>query len=177
MMDATLVSLEVATRADETLLANLLELYIHDLSPAFPNRIRLGADGRYGYSRLPLYWSEPDRRFPFLIKSAEETAGFVLATLGSPVVTDPDVLDVAEFFVLRGHRRSGVGRAAAFALWQRLPGRWTVRSSEGVPSAVKFWRRVIAEFTQGTATEQQLPEQPYPRRVFLLDSRSNANQR
>ena len=47
------VSLEVATAADHTLLSNLLELYIHDLSSAFPD-IEMGQDGRFGYRRLPL---------------------------------------------------------------------------------------------------------------------------
>src|SRR3954468_4234570 len=42
------VSLQLATLADQPLLANLLELYVHDLSAAFPN-VEMGADGRFGY--------------------------------------------------------------------------------------------------------------------------------
>ena len=56
------VSLAVALSSDAALLANLLELYVHDLSEAFP-LIELGADGRFGYDPLPRYWSEPERRF------------------------------------------------------------------------------------------------------------------
>ena len=44
------VTLERATESDAILLANLLELYVHDLSEVFP--IELGVDGRFGYSRL-----------------------------------------------------------------------------------------------------------------------------
>ena len=47
------VTLEPATRSDAPLLANLLELYVHDLSEIFP--VRIGEDGRFGYERLPLY--------------------------------------------------------------------------------------------------------------------------
>ena len=127
-MDAAgAVSLVAATPADATLLANLLELYIHDLSGVFD--VTLGADGRFGYPRLPLYWSEPDRRFAFLIRCDERVAGFALATRGSPAVSDPDVLDVAEFFVMRRYRRSGVGRAAAFLLWNRIAGNWLIRAA------------------------------------------------
>ena len=32
--------------------------------------------------------------------------------------------------MLRAHRRAGVGSLAAFALWDALPGRWTVRVLE-----------------------------------------------
>ena len=136
-MATPLVTLDPATLADAELLSNLLELYTHDLSAVFPN-VQLGPDGRFGYDKLPRYWTEPDRRFPFLIRCDGRIAGFVLATRGSPVVADPDVLDVAEFFVLRQYRRSGVGREAAFLLWNRFPGMWTVRVSEGNSGAVSF---------------------------------------
>src|SRR5436305_10419117 len=122
--------LDVATLQDAPLLANLLQLYIYDLSEAFPN-VELGADGRYSYEKLPLYWSESERRFPFLIRFEGRVVGFVLVTRGSPASDDPEVFDIAEFFVHRRHRRSGVGRGAAFLLWDRLPGRWIVRVSEG----------------------------------------------
>lgn len=149
------VVLEPAGPQDERLLANLLELYSHDLSEVFD--IEPGPDGRFGYEYLPLYWTEPDRRFPFLIRSGTRIVGFVLAMRGSPVMDDPDVLDIAEFFVLRRHRRSGIGRRAAFLLWDRLPGRWTVRVSEENRAALPFWSKVIAEYSGGTAVEARPP--------------------
>ena len=165
------VVLDVARSSDAALLANLLELYLHDLSPVFPS-IELGADGRFGFDALPLYWSEPERRFPFLIRHGTQVAGFVLATRGSPASDDPDVFDVAEFFVIRRHRCSGVGRRAAFLLWDRFPGRWIVRVSEGNLGALPFWAGVIAEYTNGAATEFKRPGQPHAWRVFSFTSDS-----
>ena len=162
------VELEAATVADAALLANLLELYVHDLSAVFA--IELGADGRFGYAKLPLYWSTPERHFAFFIEYAERVVGFVLVTRGSPVTDDPDVLDVAEFFVLRRYRRSGVGRLAALALWRRLPGAWIVRVSEGNREALPFWSRVIAEFTGGDFREFTREGTPHARRVFAFES-------
>src|SRR5262249_23093675 len=98
------VTLDIATPSDAEVLSNLLELYVHDLSEAFPS-IELGEDGRFGYPKLPLYWSEPERRFAFLLRCDGRLAGFVLATCGSPAAEDPEVFDVAEFFVLRRYRR------------------------------------------------------------------------
>jgi predicted acetyltransferase len=164
------VSLEAATAADVGLLSNLLELYIHDLSAVFP-RIELGEDGRFGYARLPLYFSEPERRFAFVIRSGARVVGFALATRGrSPLSDDPELLDVAEFFVLRRYRRSGVARRAAVLLWQRIPGAWTVRVYEGNPGALPFWSAVIHEFTAGTAQQTQHPGDPHPWRVFSFSS-------
>lgn len=164
-VDPEEVALEVATPSDAALLSNLLELYIHDLSEVFP-AVVLGADGRFGYDKLPLYWSEPERRFPFLIRQGTRIAGFALITRGSPASDDPDVFDVAEFFVLRSHRRFGVGRRAAFLLWDRFPGQWIVRVSEGNRGGIPFWAGVIAEYTQGSFTELERPGTPYAWRVF-----------
>ena len=165
------VSLDVAAESDAAVLRNLLELYIHDLSEAFPG-VEVGADGRFGYRRLPLYWSEPERRFAFLIRLGGKLAGFILAMRGSPVSEDPEVLDIAEFFVLRSLRRSGVGRSAARQLWSRLPGQWTVRVSEGNLSAIPFWAGVIGEYTGGQATQTERAGNPKPWRVFSFESRA-----
>ena len=168
MDDPQEVTLDRATSSDATLLSNLLELYVHDLSEVFP--VELGADGRFGYDKLGLYWSEPERRFPFLIRCDTRVAGFALVMRGSPASEDPDVFDVAEFFVLRRYRRSGVGRRAAFLLWDRLPGRWFVRVSEGNRGGLPFWKGVIAEYTKGVATELTRAGAPHAWRVFSFDS-------
>jgi predicted acetyltransferase len=161
------VTLEPATERDAALLENLLELYLHDLSEAFAS-IELGADGRFGYDGLPSYWSEPERRFAFLIRCDERVVGFALATRGSPVSDDPKVLDVAEFFVLRRYRRSGTDRRAAFLLWDRLPGHWIVRVAKNNHGALPFWRHTIDEYTSGAAMEEARPGW----RVFSFDASS-----
>lgn len=164
-----MIALHAAGPEDASLLENLLELYLHDLSEVF--LIELGADGRFGYETLALYWAEPERRFAFLIKSGERVAGFVLVTRGSPVSDDPNVLDVAEFFVLRRYRREGVGRRAASLLWERMPGDWIVRVSTGNRGALPFWRSVIAEFTRGDFTEWERAGTPHDWRVFSFNTR------
>lgn len=155
--------------AEQNVLRNLLELYVHDLSESFPF-VQLGADGRFGYPGLESYWTEPAKRFAFLIKEAEKVAGFALVTVGSPAAQEPDVYDLAEFFVLRGHRRSGLGRRAAVRLWQQLPGEWTVRCSESNPNALAFWSEVVAEHTHGRATTSTWAGKTSQFRVFRFTS-------
>ena len=164
------VMLDPAAPREAGLLANLLELYVHDLSAVFPV-VEVEADVRFGYDKLPLYWSEPERRFPFLIRYGTRIVGFVLVTRGSTVSDDPDIFDIAEFFVIRRHRRSGIGRRAAFLLWDRIPGRWIVRVSEGNADGLSFWAAVIAEYTSGVATESRRAGSPDPWRVFSFESR------
>jgi predicted acetyltransferase len=162
------VSLDAATSGDATLLGNLLQLYIHDLSAVFPD-VAMGPDGRFGYPELPLYWAEPERRFPFLIRCDDHVAGFILATRGSPVSDDPETFDVAEFFVLRRYRRTGVGRRAASLLWSRFAGRWTVRVTEANPAALAFWEDVVNEAASGRVTTSTRAGRTAPWRVYAFE--------
>src|SRR6516225_1911763 len=102
----------------EPILANLLELYAHDFSEFLD--LELGDDGRFGYSWLPLYWTEPGRH-PFLVWVEGRLAGLVLVKRGSEVSGNESVWDMAEFFVLRGYRRRGTGTQIAHNLWSRFP--------------------------------------------------------
>jgi len=162
------VSLQRATPDVDSLLRNLLELYVHDLSEIFP--VEIGKDGRFGYEKLRLYWEEPAVRQAFLIKSGTRVAGFAFVTRGSPASDDPDVLDVAEFFVLRGYRRSGVGRQAAPMLWDSVPGQWVVRVSEANRAGLPFWREVIGSYTSGVFVESTRPGDPHGWRIFTFAS-------
>jgi len=166
---AAAVTLHVATESDAPLIGNLVELYIHDLSDVFSG-LEVGPDGRFGYRRLPLYWSQPDRRFPFLIRVDGRVAGFVLVQRGSPLNSNPTTLDVEEFFVLRQYRRQGVGRDAAELLWKRLPGDWTVRVAEDNRGALPFWRDVIGKYTDGSASESSLLHDGRQWRIFSFKS-------
>jgi predicted acetyltransferase len=158
------VSLERAGPDAAPLLSNLLELYIHDMSEVFP--VKLGRDGRFGYERLSLYWTDQEARLAFLIRYGGEIAGFALVTRGSPVTTDPTDLDVAEFFVLRSYRRSGVGRQAARQLWDSVPGNWVVRVSDANRAGLRFWEEVVRDYTSGRCIESVRSGSPYGWRVF-----------
>ena len=64
----------------QSVLGNLLELYIHDFSELVP--LDVGDDGRYGYQSLPLFWSDSSR-LPFLARLDGKLIGFVLVTQSS----------------------------------------------------------------------------------------------
>jgi predicted acetyltransferase len=138
-----------APRDQESVLANLLELYAYDLSEVF--NLYLRPDGRYGYEPLPLYWQE-ESRFPFLVKVDGYLAGLALISRGSLISGDSNIWDMAEFFVLRRYRRMGVGAAAAQEIWRRFPGSWEVRVLETNQPAQMFWQATIRAFT-GVLTE------------------------
>lgn len=128
----------------EPILANLLELYLHDFSEF--HDLDLGPDGRFGYPRLPLYWSEPDRH-AFLVRIDGKLAGFALVKRGSEVSGNETVWDMAEFFVIRGYRRRGIGTQIAHEVWRWFPGLWEVRVMQSNVPAYHFWARAVSIFT------------------------------
>jgi predicted acetyltransferase len=167
------LSIEVISAApeQEPVLANLFELYAHDFSE-FSN-VELGADGRFGYKHLSLYWVEPDR-YPFLVKVDGKLAGFVLVKRGSEVSVEKNVWDVAEFFIARGYRRRGVGMKVAHQVWRRFPGRWEVRVLESNPSAREFWRCAVNGFTGEASFPVRVEKGGESWHLFSFESRHAA---
>jgi predicted acetyltransferase len=137
----------------QPVLANLLELYSPDFSEYID--LELQPDGRFGYSRLPLYWQEPNR-YPFLVHADAQLAGFVFVTRASRLTGDPSVCDMTEFFVVRSHRKRGVGTAVARVIWGCFPGPWEVRVIESNQPAATFWRRVTASFAGPSVQERSV---------------------
>jgi predicted acetyltransferase len=164
------VQLQIAGPADAELLSNLIQLYAYDLSEIYG--LELGADGRFAYDHLPLYFTEPEQRFPLLIRHRGALAGLALVTRGSPASDDPRVHDVAEFFILRTHRRFGVGHRAAFMLWDRFPGTWTVRVSAGNGAGLAFWSRAVGEYSANQAVVTSRPGPRHAWQIFFFESNS-----
>lgn len=136
-----------ATLDHTQVLANLLELYAHDFSEF--HALEIGEDGRFGYPPLPLYWSEHNRR-PFLVRVDGQPAGLVFVKRGSEISGDDAVWDMAEFFIVRGFRRLGIGTRVAHEVWRQFPGVWEVRVMPANVSAQRFWTQAISLFTGET---------------------------
>jgi predicted acetyltransferase len=132
-----------AAPEQEPIVANLLELYAHDFSE-FRDLV-LGADGRFGYRDLSLYWRDLNRH-PFLVRMDGNLAGAVLVKRGSEISGNESVWDMAEFFVVRGYRRRGIGTEIAHEVWRQFPGQWEVRVTQTNHSAHLFWEHAITAF-------------------------------
>jgi predicted acetyltransferase len=157
-----------AAREQEPILANLLELYAHDFSEF--HHLQLGKDGRFGYSQLPLYWTDPGRH-PFLVRIDEELAGLVLVKTGSELTGNETVWDIAEFFVVRGHRRRGLGTEIARELWNRFPGLWEVRAMHSNRPARQFWEHAISAFLGETIQSVQFDKGGECWHLFSFESK------
>ena len=121
------------------MLRQLFELYCYDFSEQLP--LRLKPSGRFEIPLSDDWWTRDDH-FPFFIRRGDELLGFALVRRGSRIDGAADVMDVAELFVVRGARRSGVGAEAVRELFQKFPGPWEIRVRDTNPRALSFWSRV-----------------------------------
>jgi predicted acetyltransferase len=135
------VTLVPALEDDKPVLANLLQLYRYDMSEF--RDYELTEHGTFIYRFLDHYWSEPGRQ-AFLIRHDGCLAGFAMVR-----DNEHGEREVAEFFVLRSHRRDGVSRQAALLLLRRFPGRWEVFHDDANVRAGRFWAAVVREASGG----------------------------
>ncbi len=134
------VDVVTATSDQSIVVANLFELYAHDFSEF--HDVEIGDDGRFGFEKLSLFWSEPNRH-ALLLRYRQRLAGFALLKKGSEITKRENVWDMAEFFVLRRYRRYGVGTEAARQIWSRFPGHWEIQVMESNKVAYHFWAHAI----------------------------------
>jgi predicted acetyltransferase len=129
-------ALRRAGEGDWLVLERLLQLYLYEFTDHTGQEI--GPDGRYAYRYFAAYRDEPGRH-AFLFEFEGLPAGFAFVReVGGGH-------EMAEFFVLRKHRRQGLGRLAAKELFARFAGPWEVREFASNTRAQAFWRVVIAE--------------------------------
>jgi predicted acetyltransferase len=143
----TTIEVVPAEYAQQAAIANMAQLYMYDFSEFWPHEMEaeLREDGTFGaLIYLDQYWLEPDRE-PLLIRRDDHLAGFALIN-GSAPSGEPVDHGMAEFFVVRRHRRSGTGRAAAHAIFAERPGQWEVPVIRANRRALEFWRSAIASF-------------------------------
>lgn len=132
-------------------LRQVWELYADDFSEFAPRNI--GGDGRFESDAEFARMTEAPLELLW-VRVAEAIAGFVFIRPCSHLTGDAAVSDIAQFFVLRGHRRAGVGRTAAALAFARRPGAWEVRVSTANLPGQAFWRSAVAQATGGHFGEE-----------------------
>jgi predicted acetyltransferase len=138
------VEISRASAAERSTLRNLMQLYVHDFSEFWAGTPDgdLHPDGRFGDYDLAPYWSEA-YHFPLLVRASGQLVGFALVD-DQGHSGQPTDWNVAEFFIARKYRRSGVGTAAAHGLFDRYPGRWEAAVARKNTGALPFWRGAVA---------------------------------
>ncbi len=148
---------------DKSILRHLLELCLHDYSEF--NGEDVDEHGLFGYSYLDPYWTE-EGRYAFFIRVGGKLAGFAMVRQHDTTPEGEPIHWMAEFFVLRKYRRTGIGARAAELVFERFPGAWQVGQESGNLPAQAFWRKVIDDYSGGSYREIQSKDWPGPLQEF-----------
>jgi len=138
------VSVAVLAADERHILENLFQLYVHDFSENWAGTPQgeLENDGKFSaYPWFDHYWQDKTR-IPLLIRNDGHIAGFALLNAVGHTKAAVD-RNMAEFFIVRKHRRSGVGSKAVDWIFRRYPGTWEVAVVRANTKAFAFWRNVI----------------------------------
>jgi predicted acetyltransferase len=96
-------------------------------------------DGKYEYGLLNDFWEHP-----YLFRVKGEIAGFALVIKNCPITGRSPCWFMAEFFVLRYHRRKSIGTTAVYEILARHPGPWHIGTLKSNASAYQFWSNAIS---------------------------------
>ena len=138
------------------MLERLWQLYQHDLSefrgehaPTGLRRTLPGVEGTFASGRLDAYLADDRDRAVYVFQLDGRPVGFAFVR---GVASGPCLM--GEFFVARGARRSGVGRAAVEQLLALHPGVWEIPFQEANAAGARFWRSVIAGLALDSVREE-----------------------
>ena len=164
------IELKQVLEPDRDTLDNLLEKYNYEFSQY--DKIPFGADGRYHYWPLDLYWTEADRAAYFILVDGN-LAGFAMLN-AHPECDRPLDWAVAEFFVAYPYRRSGVGSRVMELLFQRHKGVWHIKYHPANTISVAFWNGVARAHAMGSIEKLRGTEDYYdgtPSEVLVFETK------
>lgn len=130
---------------EKEILRNLLEKYDYEFSQW--DKRDVNNLGLYGYQYLDHYWTE-EKRWAYFILIDDKLAGFAMV-IDLPEVDGREAdFQMAEFFVMYKYRCLGVGKQAFFKVLELHKGKWQLKRHPANIVAVKFWDKVINEYTK-----------------------------
>jgi len=150
-----------SARKDRRWIESVYRDYLNDLAPSatgiFPV---LGEVGHREPDQLQRWFGDPTAQILTILYN-DEPAGFAMVRRRSePSLSAAPVpafeFSMAEFFIARAWRRRGIGSEAVRLLFDRFAGQWLISEHVRNATAVKFWRRVVAAYTQGKYQERIL---------------------
>jgi predicted acetyltransferase len=127
-------------------LDNMVKMYCCEWSQY--NQMDMDENGCYPFEKyVGFYFTKPHRDCWYL-RADGKLAGFALIDDDFAVGGDSEY-SMGEFFVIPKYRRLGAGRFLAETLFNQYPGKWEVGFHPHNIASVKFWTKVISEYTHG----------------------------
>ena len=143
-----MIKLEVVTKEKETVLYNLMQKYLYEMTLYYDDE--LDENGNYEYQYFPYYFTEKDRQAYFIYDDLQ-MIGFALINTYS--FTD-EVIDhcLAEFTIFPQYRKQGNAMKAIEVLMKERVGSWQMKYSTHNQAGMHLWKKVKEKYN-GTETK------------------------
>ncbi|MDR6551794.1 GNAT family N-acetyltransferase [Paenibacillus qinlingensis] len=128
-----------ATRRE--ILKNIMTLFLHDMSE-FNEELDLNPENGLFELDVLDWFFDKEGLTPFFIVSDGNPIGFIL--LQSGPYSNQEFADYVlnSFFILKKHRRKGIGKLACYKFFEMYPGRYAISQAKNNTQAIKFWKSV-----------------------------------
>ena len=137
-----MIQLKKATAADRTLLYNLNQKYLYEMTAFYDDP--MDEEGNLHYGWFDAYFTDP-KRTALLIMSDGRLAGFAMLNPYSYFDAAPDHV-MAEFTIFPAFRRRHLASEAAARILEAYPGRWEIKYNEKNAAAKALWTKVSARY-------------------------------
>jgi predicted acetyltransferase len=159
-----------SSRDDREWIRSVYRDYLSELSVAKSGLFPALGEWDARESEFLAGWFSDLRAFPFVILADGGRVGFALVTRTIGAADGVRSHRLSEFFVVRAARRRGAGRDAARLIFHRFAGDWEIVEDDQNRSALRFWRRVLSDLTDGRYQESHTGGEV--RHTFRVDARS-----
>ncbi len=172
-MDHT-VRLKRAGIEDKELLRHLWDLYSYDFSVYDYDDTQ--SDGRYLFYYDDGFFKSDDRSVYFIM-AGEKYAGFVSVSNNCYILNQPDDKCILDFFVMNKFRKGGVGKRAAYLVFDLYPTRFEVAQYDNNEVSKTFWERIISEYTGSHFEIRKVFTSKSTLQAIIFDASSRENTR
>lgn len=148
---------------DKSILQNLFQLYMHDITASLP--MDVNDHGLFEYDYIDYYFTK-DNRYAYLIYIEDKIAGFVLIDDEFMVLdkqNNAPCYDFSEMFILNAYKKKGYGEIVVNKIFDMYKGNWEIRPVPRSEGAKRFWLKVVKNYTNYNFVENY----PKPNRLVI----------
>jgi len=157
------IDIEKIESKDKSILINLFQLYLHDITASLP--MNVNEHGLFEYNEIDFYFNDDKNHHAFFIRSDDKYIGFVLIDNNFMVLDQKENnYDLSEMFILNAYKNKRIGREVAVRIFDMFKGNWEIKPVPRSESARRFWERTIKDYTNNNYKI----EFPKPNRITFI---------
>lgn len=148
---------------DKSILQNLFQLYMHDITASLP--MDVNEHGLFEYNYIDCYFTE-ENRYAYLIYIDNKIGGFALIDDEFMVLDkkrNAPCYDFSEMFILNSYKKKGYGDKIVKQIFDMYKGNWEIRPVPRSEGAKRFWLKVVKNYTNNNFVENY----PKPNRLAI----------